>query len=54
MTIWGNHSATQYPDLYTTQVKGRRPAAPGAPPGGVFARPEEGRPVPLPQRPPLI
>src|SRR5690349_10261966 len=20
MTIWGNHSATQYPDLYTTQV----------------------------------
>ena len=26
MTIWGNHSATQYPDLYTTQVNGR-PAA---------------------------
>jgi malate dehydrogenase len=23
MTIWGNHSATQYPDLYTTQVNGR-------------------------------
>ena len=22
MTIWGNHSATQYPDLYTTQVAG--------------------------------
>jgi malate dehydrogenase len=22
MTIWGNHSATQYPDLYTTQVNG--------------------------------
>src|ERR687890_2864675 len=20
MTIWGNHSATQYPDLYTTQI----------------------------------
>jgi len=26
MTIWGNHSATQYPDLYTAQVNGR-PAA---------------------------
>jgi malate dehydrogenase len=26
MTIWGNHSATQYPDLYTTRVNGR-PAA---------------------------
>jgi malate dehydrogenase len=26
MTIWGNHSATQYPDLYTAQVGGR-PAA---------------------------
>jgi malate dehydrogenase len=26
MTIWGNHSATQYPDLFTTQVNGR-PAA---------------------------
>ena len=26
MTIWGNHSATQYPDLYTTQVNGH-PAA---------------------------
>ena len=26
MTIWGNHSATQYPDLYTTLVNGK-PAA---------------------------
>jgi malate dehydrogenase len=26
MTIWGNHSATQYPDLYTTRVNGK-PAA---------------------------
>src|ERR1700729_4045476 len=26
MTIWGNHSATQYPDLYNTLVNGR-PAA---------------------------
>jgi malate dehydrogenase len=26
MTIWGNHSATQYPDLYTARVNGR-PAA---------------------------
>jgi malate dehydrogenase len=26
MTIWGNHSATQYPDLYTTQVNGRSAA----------------------------
>jgi malate dehydrogenase len=26
MTIWGNHSATQYPDLYTTRVNGT-PAA---------------------------
>jgi malate dehydrogenase len=26
MTIWGNHSATQYPDLFTAQVNGR-PAA---------------------------
>ncbi len=26
MTIWGNHSATQYPDLYTAQVGGK-PAA---------------------------
>jgi len=26
MTIWGNHSATQYPDLYTTQVNGRAAA----------------------------
>jgi malate dehydrogenase len=23
MTIWGNHSATQYPDLFTAQVNGR-------------------------------
>ena len=27
MTIWGNHSATQYPDLYTTQVNGQSAAA---------------------------
>jgi malate dehydrogenase len=26
MTIWGNHSATQYPDLFTTQVNGRSAA----------------------------
>ena len=26
LTIWGNHSATQYPDLYTTQVNGRSAA----------------------------
>src|ERR1700756_2674446 len=26
MTIWGNHSATQYPDLYTTLVNGRSSA----------------------------
>ncbi|MGH3745389.1 MAG: malate dehydrogenase [Mycobacteriales bacterium] len=26
MTIWGNHSATQYPDLYTAQVRGRSAA----------------------------
>ena len=26
MTIWGNHSATQYPDLYTTQVAGKSAA----------------------------
>ena len=26
MTIWGNHSATQYPDLYTTLVNGRSAA----------------------------
>jgi malate dehydrogenase len=24
MTIWGNHSATQYPDLFHTEVKGKR------------------------------
>jgi malate dehydrogenase len=27
MTIWGNHSATQYPDLHTAQVNGRSAAA---------------------------
>jgi malate dehydrogenase len=27
MTIWGNHSATQYPDLYTAQVSGRSAAS---------------------------
>ena len=26
MTIWGNHSATQYPDLFTTQVGGKSAA----------------------------
>jgi malate dehydrogenase len=26
MTIWGNHSATQYPDLYTAKVNGRSAA----------------------------
>jgi malate dehydrogenase len=26
MTIWGNHSATQYPDLYNTMVNGRSAA----------------------------
>ncbi|MCL2583823.1 MAG: malate dehydrogenase [Streptosporangiales bacterium] len=26
MTIWGNHSATQYPDLFTTKVNGRSAA----------------------------
>jgi malate dehydrogenase len=26
MTVWGNHSATQYPDLYTAQVNGRSAA----------------------------
>ncbi|MCU1623068.1 MAG: malate dehydrogenase [Frankiales bacterium] len=26
LTIWGNHSATQYPDLYTTQVNGKSAA----------------------------
>jgi malate dehydrogenase len=26
MTIWGNHSATQYPDLYAAQVNGRSAA----------------------------
>ncbi|MCL4169584.1 UNVERIFIED_CONTAM: hypothetical protein GTU68_050667, partial [Idotea baltica] len=23
MTIWGNHSATQYPDVYNAQIKGK-------------------------------
>ncbi len=27
MTIWGNHSATQYPDLFNTLVKGENAAA---------------------------
>jgi malate dehydrogenase len=27
MTIWGNHSATQYPDLYTAQVSGTSAAS---------------------------
>jgi malate dehydrogenase len=27
MTIWGNHSATQYPDLYTAQVNGTSAAS---------------------------
>jgi malate dehydrogenase len=27
MTIWGNHSATQYPDLYTAQVNGSSAAS---------------------------
>jgi malate dehydrogenase len=27
MTIWGNHSATQYPDLYTAQVGGKSAAS---------------------------
>ena len=26
MTIWGNHSATQYPDLFHAEVKGRNAA----------------------------
>src|SRR6202011_2030171 len=26
LTIWGNHSATQYPDLYNTLVNGRSAA----------------------------
>jgi malate dehydrogenase len=24
MTIWGNHSATQYPDIFSREVDGRR------------------------------
>jgi malate dehydrogenase len=27
MTVWGNHSATQYPDLYSAEVDGRKAAA---------------------------
>jgi malate dehydrogenase len=27
MTIWGNHSATQYPDAYNAKIKGRSAAA---------------------------
>lgn len=27
MTVWGNHSVTQYPDLFTTQIKGKSAAA---------------------------
>ncbi|MPZ41963.1 MAG: malate dehydrogenase [Betaproteobacteria bacterium] len=27
MTVWGNHSATQYPDLYSAQVDGQKVAA---------------------------
>ena len=27
MTVWGNHSATQYPDLYTAQVNGKSAAS---------------------------
>ena len=27
MTIWGNHSATQYPDLYTAEVGGKSAAS---------------------------
>jgi len=27
MTIWGNHSATQYPDLFHAEVKGQNAAA---------------------------
>jgi malate dehydrogenase len=26
MTIWGNHSATQYPDLFNAEVRGRKAA----------------------------
>jgi len=26
MTIWGNHSATQYPDLFHAEVSGRNAA----------------------------
>jgi malate dehydrogenase len=27
MTVWGNHSATQYPDLYSAEVDGKKAAA---------------------------
>src|SRR5690606_12243734 len=27
MTVWGNHSATQYPDLYSAEVDGQKVAA---------------------------
>ncbi|MGH8663590.1 MAG: malate dehydrogenase [Burkholderiales bacterium] len=27
MTVWGNHSATQYPDLYSAEVEGQKVAA---------------------------
>jgi malate dehydrogenase len=27
MTVWGNHSATQYPDLYSAEVDGQKAAA---------------------------
>jgi len=30
MTIWGNHSATQYPDLFHAEVKGQNAAALGS------------------------
>ena len=30
MTIWGNHSATQYPDLFHAEVGGRTPPRPSA------------------------
>ena len=33
MTIWGNHSATQYPDLFHAQVGGKNAAEDGRRPG---------------------
>lgn len=27
MTVWGNHSATQYPDVFSVEVDGQKPAA---------------------------